>query len=512
VDNLNLISVAIIAKNVSQTIVECLDSCKGFEEVILVIDDSSNDETAQIASLYNNVKIFHSPFLGFGKMKQYASNLASNSWVLSLDADEVLSQELLSEIKNLSLNDHCIYAIHRFNFFRKKHIDACGWNNDFPKRIFNKQKTTFSDNEIHESLMMKSLSLVKLNGPLLHFAYETEAQLREKAERYAQLYAKENYKKKESTSFKAYYKSTFTFIKDFFLRKGFLYGKDGYTLSKYNALGSYLKYKYLAIENDKLNHTLIVSTYNRPDALTKVLESVFMQNTIPFEVIIADDGSTNETAKVIDTFKSKIKNLHHVWHTDEGFRLATIRNKAILKSKGDFISLIDGDMVLHPDFIKTIKLLAKKNTYLQGKRVLLSEVTSNLFLKEKDLSIHFLSSGITNRFNTISSLLLTKFLSKKYNSIKSVKGCSMHFWKEDALKINGFNEAFVGWGREDSEFLCRLLNAGVERKNIILGAVAYHLFHKEASRSMLSENDEILNQCIQQKKKWCDTGITNQIN
>jgi glycosyltransferase involved in cell wall biosynthesis len=503
----NHISVVIIAKNAAVTIKQCLESCKDFGEVIVVIDSGSTDDTLSLCQSYSNAVTSTHPFLGFGKMKQYAATLASNDWILSLDADEVLSPTLIEELSSIDLDPQSVYGIKRFNHYKGRHIDACGWNNDYPKRIYHRQYTDFSDQEIHESIKMQGMKLVKLNGPILHYAYDNESQLKEKAERYARLYAKENYRKKHATLLTAYYKSAFVFIKDYVLRKGIEYGKDGYTISKYNALGAFLKYKYLAEENAAFNHTLIVTTYNRPDALASVLDSIVLQNRPADQVIIADDGSTSDTAAVVKQYDNKIKNLVHVWQEDDGFKLAAIRNKAINNASGDFISLIDGDMVLHRDFLKTIYYLAKKNTYLQGKRVLLNAEVTQELISSKRSKIHFWTKGIINRFNTISNLFLSKILSKKYNSIKAVKGCSMHFWKEDAVKINGFNEAFVGWGREDSEFLCRLLNAGINRKNIILGAVAYHLYHDEAPRAQLPVNDAILENCISHKSIWCEHGL-----
>lgn len=255
------------------------------------------------------------------------------------------------------------------------------------------------------------------------------------------------------------------------------------------------------------SHSLIISTYNRPDALALVLESVVKQTIAIDEVIIADDGSNDDTKLVVSTFKNLIPNLQHVWHEDKGFRLAAIRNKALKATSCLFISMIDGDMVLHPSFIADIKNHIKENYFLQGKRVLLSNAATQKMIQREIDKVHFLSDGIVNRFNTLSISLLSKIVSRRYNNIKAVKGCSMHFWKIDAEKVNGFNEAFIGWGREDSEFLARLLNSGVQRKNIALGAVAYHLYHKEEPREMLKENDELLAETIRLKKVWCSHGL-----
>jgi glycosyltransferase involved in cell wall biosynthesis len=256
-----------------------------------------------------------------------------------------------------------------------------------------------------------------------------------------------------------------------------------------------------------LKHSLIVSTYNRPNALDLVLNSIYHQSVQVDEVIIADDGSSSETKLVIDLWKKNFKSLIHVWHEDQGFRLAEIRNKGISISSGDFISCIDGDMVLHQNFVRDVQMHIEPNIYLQGKRVLVGDQSTKLFLSNEMKSVSFFSPDIINRFNTISNPLLSKYFSRYYQSIKAVKGCSMHFWRKDAIRINGFNQDIKGWGREDSEFLCRLLNSGIKRKNIVLGAVAYHLYHKEAPRNQLDNNDTILDHCIKEKTVWCKNGI-----
>lgn len=255
--------------------------------------------------------------------------------------------------------------------------------------------------------------------------------------------------------------------------------------------------------------TLIITTYNRPEALELVLESVLLQSQMPDEVLIADDGSTELTAILIKKYYGKINNLQHIWQEDKGFRLAEIRNKAIAKTLCDYLIVIDGDMVLHRDFVKTHIENACKNYFMQGSRVLLSEELTDKSIQEKKINFGFFSKGITNRFNTISSSLLSKLVSAdKLDHIK-VRGCNMAFWRKDVLKINGFNEDFQGWGREDSEFVVRLLNAGVKRRNLKLVAVAYHLYHQERKdqKEEMQVNDEILQKTMEEKLSWCQNGI-----
>jgi glycosyltransferase involved in cell wall biosynthesis len=509
------ISVILISKNASSTIRACLKSLSDFQEVLLLLDASTTDDTGIIAGEFPNVRVAHSPFLGFGKMKALAQQLAKYDWVFSIDSDEVVPSELSKEIQTLVLSDPTqVYYIHRKNHYQKKHIDACGWNNDVILRLYNRTFTGFTDRRIHESVFLpEGAKKNQLKNSLLHYPYSNVKGLLEKLNHYSELYAEENFRKKKSSTGKALWKGAFTFFKDYILRKGIFYGSEGFLISLCNANGAFYKYYKLKERNEKLRISLIVSTYNRPDALELVLKSVFNQRILPYEIILADDGSKTETRTLIEKFQQQSPvPMKHVWHEDTGFRLAEIRNKAIAAAEGEFISMIDGDMLLHPDFLLILVSLVQKNTYYQGKRVLLTkEKTEQLLESGQQPRLNFFSSGFKNRFNTISSSFLSPLLTKKKNTINAVKGCSMHFWKEDAIRINGFNQNFVGWGREDSEFVCRLLNKGIKRKNIVFGSVAYHLFHPEASRTMLPENDQILAHAIEAKTTWCENGLNQHL-
>ncbi len=254
--------------------------------------------------------------------------------------------------------------------------------------------------------------------------------------------------------------------------------------------------------------SLIITTHNRPDALLLVLRSIELQTLIPNEVIIADDGSGDATKAIIHAFqKTSDLNIIHSWQKDSGFRVAKSRNKAIAKSTSDYIILIDGDMILHPEFIQDHLNNAELGCFIQGTRVLLTEnVTSNAL---KDMSIHFsfFSKGSQNRKNTIHSNFLSKLFSKNKNYLRGIKTCNMAFFKQDCININGFNNDFEGWGREDSEFVVRLLNSGIHRKNLRFNAIQFHLWHNENTRASLQQNDILLQNAIDNNIKWCDKGI-----
>ena len=258
--------------------------------------------------------------------------------------------------------------------------------------------------------------------------------------------------------------------------------------------------------------SLIIATYNWPESLILALRSIEKQTIVPEEVIIADDGSTAETKEIIDKFqKDSDLNIIHSWQEDKGFRVAQSRNKAIVKSSGDYIILVDGDMILHRKFIQDHIKNAQANYFVQGSRVLLTEDKSEKILDSKRTSFSFFSTGLKNRKNAIRSNLLSKVFSSKKNYLKGVRSCNMAFFKDDCMKVNGFNEDFIGWGREDSEFGIRLMNIGIKRRDLKFKAIGYHIHHEGISREMLEKNHQIYLNTLNNKLIWSNNGIDKYI-
>jgi glycosyltransferase involved in cell wall biosynthesis len=258
--------------------------------------------------------------------------------------------------------------------------------------------------------------------------------------------------------------------------------------------------------------SLIITTYNRPDALLLVLRSIEVQTIKSFEVIIADDGSSTDTKEVITSFQEKTNlTIIHSCQEDKGFRAAKSRNKAIAKASGDYIILVDGDMILHPQFVEDHINNAELGYFIQGSRVLLTQQKTNSVLNENNINFSFTSSGLLNRKNAVHSNSLSKLFSNKKNILRGIKSCNMAFFKKDYISVNGFNNEFKGWGREDSEFIVRLQNNGIRRKNVRFNAIQFHLWHQENTRASLVENDSLLQAAIENKIKWCDNGL-NSVN
>jgi len=254
--------------------------------------------------------------------------------------------------------------------------------------------------------------------------------------------------------------------------------------------------------------SLIITTYNRPDALFLVLKSVESQSILPEEIIIADDGSNNITKELIDSFKLQTSlKIIHSWQKNDGFRAAKSRNKAIAQSSSDYIILIDGDTILHPEFVQDHISNSEKGYFIQGNRVLLTEKATRSSIESMSINFTFFSNGIKNRKNAIHSALLSNLFSKKISYLSGIKTCNMSFFKKDCININGFDNNFEGWGREDSEFALRLLNSGINRNNLRFNAIQFHLWHLENTRISLLNNDLILKSSLDSQSKWCNNGI-----
>jgi glycosyltransferase involved in cell wall biosynthesis len=244
--------------------------------------------------------------------------------------------------------------------------------------------------------------------------------------------------------------------------------------------------------------------------------SVQAQSLLPSEIIIADDGSSGETAELIKDFKKKSPVvIKHIWHPDEGFQLSAIRNKGIAACTQPYIVQVDGDLILHRHFIADHLQFQKKDFFVTGSRVLLSAPTSTGLIENESLDVAKYATGNHNFFNKFRNGLLRDLLATRYK-IKGrheyyVKGCNMAFWKKNLLAVNGYNESFVGWGKEDSELAIRLINAGTKKLFLKMGGISYHLHHKEASRESEATNVSFMNESIQQKRKWADRGLSQHL-
>ena len=254
--------------------------------------------------------------------------------------------------------------------------------------------------------------------------------------------------------------------------------------------------------------SLVITTYNWKEALELVLLSAFRQTVPPLEIVVADDGSGPDTAEMVRRLAAHSPvRLIHSWQPDKGFRLAKSRNRALARASGDYVILVDGDVVLDAHFVEDHLSFARPGYFVQGSRVLLDKAFSTRVLQEKRLDIAWCQRGVENRKNCFRLPWLARLAAVPNRRLRGIKTCNFAFWREDALRINGFNEEFQGWGREDSEFTVRLFNLGRKRRNLRFAGLVYHLHHPIRDRSHLPANDAILAQTIRSRLVRCRLGM-----
>jgi glycosyltransferase involved in cell wall biosynthesis len=243
--------------------------------------------------------------------------------------------------------------------------------------------------------------------------------------------------------------------------------------------------------------SVVITTYNRPDALTAVVEACFAQDDSDFEIIIADDGSGHNTQQAVAALQARSPvPLRHVWQDDLGFRAARARNLGTLAAKGDYVIFLDGDCVPQRNFISQHRKLAQPGYLVQGSRILLNEQATARVLSQH-LDLHALGAAEklawrrSGGFNKVMPLLLTlPDLGRARHRFtwRRIKSCNLAVWRADLELVNGFDESFLGWGHEDADLVVRLFNAGVMRKDGAYATEVFHLWHKESARSQETSN------------------------
>lgn len=267
--------------------------------------------------------------------------------------------------------------------------------------------------------------------------------------------------------------------------------------------------------------TVIISTYNWPEALKTVLLALNQNKDNAFEVIVADDGSGEATQSVIAALKAQVHYpLHHVWQADNGFRVARIRNIAIQKACGDYIVFIDQDTIPRKDFILQHRVLAESGYFVSGSRVYFNDIMTKRVLTDRiditDFSFWWYVKATLkkhcNRCLPMLRLRLPDWIRK--HKKRQWKGTAnlLGVWRADLLALNGYDEQFIGWGYEDSDLVCRLLAHGVNRKLGKFATEVVHLHHPIRSRESTDSNYALLQETLQGTRPlYSQEGITNHI-
>lgn len=268
--------------------------------------------------------------------------------------------------------------------------------------------------------------------------------------------------------------------------------------------------------------SVIVLTYNWPEALEKVLQSIAAQTVQPFEVLVADDGSTTATVQLVEKMALNFPGpLRHVWQEDLGFRAARARNRGIAASRGEYVILIDGDMLLHPAFVADHLMLAERGVFLQGGRIKATSVeTARLLAGGRAVfapwsAADFHAFDGTRRQYAFHASWLARWKARQRRGGR-VMSCNMSFWRDDLLRVNGFDERMEGYGAEDRELAARLGNAGIGRRQLKWAALAVHLEHSSRAQpdvdDMALPNNRLFRDTVEQHIKRCERGIDGHLS
>ncbi len=246
---------------------------------------------------------------------------------------------------------------------------------------------------------------------------------------------------------------------------------------------------------DTARVSLVVTTYNWPQALGLVLDSVRAQHTMPDEVVIADDGSRNDTRVLLERAARGFPvPLRHCWQEDAGFRVARSRNRAIAAAQGDYVVLLDGDMVLHPEFVADHRAAMHVGAYVQGSRVLTSPEFATHLLQGSQRAVTWRSPAIERRRNAVRMPALSHWYQQRSatRTPTRIKTCNQGWWRNDLLALDGFDERYEGWGREDEDLAVRAGHAGLVCRQMRFAGLAFHLHHPERHQDGASPNDALL--------------------
>ncbi|WP_189441836.1 glycosyltransferase family 2 protein [Rhodanobacter panaciterrae] len=259
--------------------------------------------------------------------------------------------------------------------------------------------------------------------------------------------------------------------------------------------------------------SVAVITYNWPEALQRVLAALAAQSELPYEVIVTDDGSQPATRELLERIARDYPvRLVHLWQPDDGARMSRARNRAIAAAQGDYIILLDGDMVAERHFVADHRSFARSGCFVQGSRVLTNAALTRRMLEGGLVMPGFFSRGIERRRHTLRLPALARWYARPGTKRRGIKSCNMAFWRDDLLRVNGFNEAMTGWGREDTELAARAFHAGLLRRELRFSALATHLYHRTRKHIVDNPNDRIVDDTRARQLIRCEFGLDQHLS
>jgi GT2 family glycosyltransferase len=255
---------------------------------------------------------------------------------------------------------------------------------------------------------------------------------------------------------------------------------------------------------------LVVTTYERPGALALVLASALTQSRPPDLLVVADDGSGAATRTLVAAVARQAPfPVLHAWQPHAGWGVCRARNAAVARADADDVISVDGDMLLEEDFIADHARHARRGCWVQGCRLPLSpEATGRLIAVGPPAMRPGRRDTDWRHWPQAMRLpWLAGPLRRGANAWLAVKGCNQGFWRDDLVRVNGWDESLRGWGPEDKELCARLVNAGVARSSLAFGALAWHLHHPPADRSQAARGQELLARTLRERRTRCERGL-----
>ena len=256
---------------------------------------------------------------------------------------------------------------------------------------------------------------------------------------------------------------------------------------------------------ERFKTSLVIS-----EALELCLKSSLQQTVAPDEILVADDGSDERTAQLIARYRGESEiPIIHVWQEDTGFRVGSIRNKAIARASGHYIIQVDGDVILHPDFVRDHISVARPGRFVSGSRVLLGPDYSAGLLDRRSVDVSAWKKDVCNKLNAIRIPWVSPIFGRYKPEV--TRGCNMAFWRDDAICVNGYNELIQGWGSEDYEFGIRLWHIGVQHFSLKLSGIVYHIYHNVRARDQIVANQVLANLTRNRRLLRCKQGISQYL-
>lgn len=262
--------------------------------------------------------------------------------------------------------------------------------------------------------------------------------------------------------------------------------------------------------------TVVVSTYDRPDALAAVLRGLAGQTDRRFEVVVADDGSDDRTRQVVEAVDVGVR-VEHAWQEDRGFRLSRSRNRAVARARGDYLIFLDGDCIPRPGFVATHRRLAEPGWFVRGTRAALGRDFTRRVLAEgipveRWSLARWLPAAARRDLKDPSPLLLwptQRFRKRAPRKWKGAQTCNLGVHAAAFRSVDGFDEAYEGWGMDDADLAVRLIRAGVFRKEGKFAATVLHLWHPDTDRSTLDENLRLFEETLDGDRIRARVGLSS---